>query len=204
MIGILDYGLGNILAFVNTYKRLHIGVKIIRIESDLTGMDKLILPGVGAFDHAMDLFDKSGLRLPVEKLVFEKKVPILGICVGMQMLANSSEEGSLPGLGWLNGCVYKLKDVETKSKIRLPHMGWNNATPLYPHPLFKSLEVDAQFYFLHSYFFEPEHSEDALAMVDYGSQFVCSVANHHVMGVQFHPEKSHSYGSKLLQNFAEF
>lgn len=202
MIGILDYGLGNILAFMNMYKRLHHPTRVVRQSSDLAGVTKLILPGVGAFDHAMVLFNQSGLRPPVEELVLEKQVPVLGICVGMQMLADSSEEGKLSGLGWIRGRVTRVATAGTGS-VRLPHMGWNNILVSGSPALFRGLEADARFYFLHSYFFAAQREEEVLATVEYGSRFTCAVGKGHVMGVQFHPEKSHRFGAQLLQNYAE-
>lgn len=203
MIGILDYGLGNILAFVNMYKRLHQPTRVVRLPADLADVNKLILPGVGAFDHAMGLFNQSGLRPSVEELVFGKQVPVLGICVGMQMLADSSEEGKLPGLGWIEGKVTRISASGPNGRVRLPHMGWNDIV-VSGHPyLFRGLEADALFYFLHSYYFAAQHEQDELASVEYGTRFTCVVGKEQVMGVQFHPEKSHRFGAKLLQNFAE-
>jgi len=203
MIGILDYGLGNILAFVNMYKRLHHPARVVREAGDLAGVTKLILPGVGAFDHAMALFNQSGLRPPVEELVFGKQVPMLGICVGMQMLADSSEEGKLPGLGWISGRVARVAAISGRGSVRLPHMGWNDITVYGNQALFRGLETDARFYFLHSYYFATQSETDVLASVEYGTRFTCAVGREQVMGVQFHPEKSHRFGTRLLQNFAE-
>ena len=203
MIGILDYGLGNILAFVNMYKRLHHPTRVVRQPADLAGVKKLILPGVGAFDHAMVLFNQSGLRPAVEDLVFGEQVPVMGICVGMQMLADSSEEGKLPGLGWIKGKVTRISASGLKSRVRLPHMGWNDILVSGQSRLFSGLDTDARFYFLHSFYFAAEREQDVLASVEYGSRFTCAVGNGHVLGVQFHPEKSHRYGAMLLQNFAE-
>jgi glutamine amidotransferase len=203
VIGILDYGLGNILAFVNMYKRLHHPTRVVRGVEDLVGVTKLILPGVGAFDHAMVLFNQSGLRTPVEELIFQKQVPLLGICVGMQMLADSSEEGKLPGLGWIKGRVVRVAGARAERRVRLPHMGWNDIV-VSGHPfLFRGLETDARFYFLHSYYFAADRKEDVLASVEYGTRFTCAVGHGQVMGVQFHPEKSHRFGAKLLQGYAE-
>lgn len=203
MIGILDYGLGNILAFVNVYKRLHNPARVVRRPADLAGVTKMILPGVGAFDHAMVLFNQSGLRPAVEELVFGRQVPIMGICVGMHMLADSSEEGKLPGLGWIKGKVTRISATGVSGAVRLPHMGWNDIL-VSGHPfLFRGLETDARFYFLHSYYFAADRVEDVLASVEYGNRFTCAVGHGQVMGVQFHPEKSHRFGAKLLQNYAE-
>ena len=203
MIHIVDYGLGNIQAFVTMYKRL--GIEAVRAESgdDLRGASKLILPGVGAFDHAMELLDASGMRQPLERLVREDKVPVLGICVGMQILANVSEEGVERGLGWIGGRVRSFASNPASAALPMPHMGWNDVVPVAGSPLFKGLESDARFYFLHSYYFECSAPANVAARADYGFQFDCAVQNGNVFGVQFHPEKSHHWGAALLKNFAE-
>lgn len=203
MIHIVDYGLGNIQAFETMYKRL--GIEAVRAKSgnDLRDVRKLILPGVGAFDHAMELLDASGMRQPLERLVQEDKVPILGICVGMQILANSSEEGVGTGLGWVEGSVRSFAGNVASVTLPMPHMGWNDVVPVAASPLFRGLEDDARFYFLHSYYFECSDPKNVAARADYGFQFDCAVQNDNVFGVQFHPEKSHHWGAALLKNFAE-
>lgn len=203
MIVILDYGVGNVLAFENVFKRLDIPVAVAKSADALAQASRLILPGVGAFDHAMSLFEQSGLRQAADELVRGRNVPVIGICVGMQMLANGSDEGRLPGLGWVPGRVRKFDLAGLEHATRLPHMGWNDVEPRQATPLFKGLEQDARFYFLHSYYFAPESDDATLAVADYGGEFPCAVRSGNVYGVQFHPEKSHHYGSQLLQNFAE-
>jgi glutamine amidotransferase len=203
MITIIDYGVGNVLAFVNVYNRLSIPVAVAKSPSDLTNATKLILPGVGSFDHAMQKLDQSGMRHPVEQLVFQNDMPVLGICVGMQMLAKCSDEGVLPGLGWIDGSVKKFDSSAMPLGTNLPHMGWNDVKPVVAGGLFKGMEQDAQFYFLHSYYFECHQQLNVLAVTDYGGQFNCAVKQDNVYGVQFHPEKSHHFGSQLLKNFAE-
>jgi imidazole glycerol-phosphate synthase subunit HisH len=195
MIAIIDYGLGNVLAFANLYHRSGITARIAKTAADLEGATRLILPGVGAFDHAMERLDASGMR--------ERGVPVLGICVGMQILAEGSDEGVLPGLGWIPGRVRKLDVSALKQKTQLPHMGWNDVEPVRPSPLFAGLEQDARFYFLHSYYFHCTRREDVLAETDYGIRFSCAVNTGGVYGVQFHPEKSHHFGAQLLKNFAD-
>ena len=204
MITIVDYGLGNALAFVNMYRRLNIPVSVANTSEDLASSDKLILPGVGSFDHAMQKLNQSGMRQALEKLVLQQGVPILGICVGMQMLAKSSDEGKLPGLGWIDGTVKKFDSLKImRGNTYLPHMGWNDVKPVVEASLFKGIEQDGRFYFLHSYYFECQKQSDILAMTDYGVQFSSAVGHDHVYGVQFHPEKSHHFGSQLLKNFGE-
>lgn len=203
MIAILDYGLGNVLAFQNVFKRIGIPVSVAKTPAELAGARKLILPGVGAFDHAMALFEQSGLRDAAEELVRERDVPVVGICVGMQMLANGSEEGQSPGLGWIPGRVRKFDVSRLNQATRLPHMGWNDVRPVQASALMEGLEEDARFYFLHSYYFEPDSPQSVVAVSEYGGEFACVVRAGHVHGVQFHPEKSHHFGSQLLRNFAE-
>lgn len=203
MIAIVDYGLGNVLAFVNVYRRLNISVSVAKAAGDLVGASKLILPGVGSFDHAMQQLNQSGMRQAVEQLVLQQGVPVLGICVGMQMLAKSSDEGKLPGLGWIDGTVRRFDVSNLPHGTHLPHMGWNDVKPVVDGGLFKEMQHDARFYFLHSYYFECQQKSDILAVSDYGVQFSCAVNHKNVYGVQFHPEKSHHFGSQLLKNFAE-
>ncbi len=203
MIGIIDYGLGNIKAFENIFKRLHIPVRILRNQDDFNMIDKLILPGVGAFDHAMLTFNNSGMREITEKMVLEQKMPVIGICVGMQMLARKSDEGLLPGLGWLDGVVNKFDESKIKFDTHLPHMGWNDVEVNRNHPLFINFPENPKFYFLHSYYFECIDSSNIIGETYYGGKFTCAVARDSIFGVQFHPEKSHNYGVKLLENFSK-
>ena len=203
MITIIDYGVGNINAFVNVYKRVNVPTKIARTAADLVGAQKLILPGVGHFDHAMSELIKSGMREKLDELVMVKKVPIIGICVGMQMMGNSSDEGTLEGLKWIDASVKKFYETKIQQVTRLPHMGWNDVHPVVSNPLFEGLEKDALFYFLHSYYFECNNSADILATSEYGGQFTCAAHHDNVYGIQFHPEKSHHYGEMLLHNFAK-
>jgi len=199
MIAVIDYGLGNIQAFANVYRSSHIPVEIARSVSDLGNATKLILPGVGAFDHAMERLEASGMREAITTRVLQQGMPVLGICVGMQMLAESSEEGQRPGLGWIPGIVRRFPGAS----LALPHMGWNDVAATRPGGLFRGMEQDARFYFLHSYYFECREPADSLAVADYGGPFTCAVNRNRIYGVQFHPEKSHHWGVQLLKNFAE-
>lgn len=202
MITIIDYGLGNIRAFTNLYKRLGTNVNIASRPNDLKNASKIILPGVGAFDYAMNLLNNSGIKGELERQVIEKKIPVLGICVGMQMLAKSSEEGFMPGLGWINGTVKRFRSDFQKIPI-LPHMGWNTITPLRENPLLEGFDSTSRFYFLHSYYFVCTNETDIIAKSEYGEQFASGVCNSNIYGIQFHPEKSHSNGIRLLDNFAK-
>ena len=203
MIAIIDYGLGNVKAFANVYKNLDIPITIAAQADDLKKATKVILPGVGAFDHAMQRLEKSGMRQFLDEIVIHRHVPVLGICVGMQMLACSSEEGSLPGLGWIDGEVKRFNPSSLRNSMRLPHMGWNNIIPLKSNALLQGLDLDARFYFLHSYFFQGHRNEDIIAVTDYDGEFACAVNFRNIFGVQFHPEKSHQWGIQLLLNFAK-
>ena len=202
MIGIIDYGVGNIKAFANIYKNFAMPYKIVKSIADLDEVSKLILPGVGSFDHAMQSLKNSGMREKLDELVLEKKLPVIGICVGMQMLAKGSDEGSLSGLGWINGVVKKFD----KTKIvdaPLPHMGWNNLNIQSSTKLVHNLEVDPRFYFLHSYYFQCNDKNDVVATANYGEEFECIVNHENIYGIQCHPEKSHHNGMQLLKNFGE-
>lgn len=201
MITIIDYGLGNVQAFLNTYKYLGIPVKSAKSVSDLKDASHIILPGVGSFDQAITLFENSGMKSEVEKMVIENEVPILGICVGMQILANYSEEGSLKGLGWIDGNIKKIKIDETK-QFPLPHMGWNDIHIKKSSELFFGLELNSSFYFLHSFYFDCFDSSHEVAEVFYGDKMTCAVKKDNIYGVQFHPEKSHNCGTQLLKNFS--
>jgi glutamine amidotransferase len=203
MITIIDYGVGNINAFVNVYKRLNIATKIAKTAADLEDAEKLILPGVGHFDYAMSELIKSGMRDKLDQLVLIKKVPVIGICVGMQMMGNFSDEGKLEGLKWIDAGVKKFDESKIKQATRLPHMGWNDVNPIVSNPLFEGLEKEALFYFLHSYYFECNNTADILATSEYGDEFTCAAHHENVYGIQFHPEKSHHYGETLLHNFAK-
>lgn len=203
MIGIIDYGLGNVKAFANVYKILNIPTVIVRQPGELKNVSKAILPGVGAFDYAMKKFEDSGLKPLLEEIVLAHHVPVLGICVGMQMLARSSEEGALPGLGWIDGEVKRFNSSSSRHSMRVPHMGWNNVKPIKLNSLLQGLDFDARFYFLHSYYFQSHRSEDVIAVTDYCGEFDCAVNSGNVYGVQFHPEKSHQWGIRLLENFAK-
>jgi glutamine amidotransferase len=203
MITLIDYGVGNIFAFQNVYKRLDIPTKIAKTATDLLNAEKLILPGVGSFDYAMGQLNASGMREKLDELVLEKKVPVIGICVGMQMMGNRSDEGKLEGLKWIDSEILKFDESIIQQRTKLPHMGWNDVTPVKNHPLFIGLEKEAIFYFLHSFYFKCNNPTDSIAVSEYGLSFSSAVNRDNVYGIQFHPEKSHQFGEKLLHNFAK-
>ena len=176
-------------------------VEFVRTAEQLAGARKLILPGVGAFDWAMNRLNCSGLRDALDDLVLNKSVPVLGVCVGMQMMASRSEEGRLAGLGWLDAEVSRL-NVSHNDAIPLPHLGWNDISQVNNKTVFKGMR-SPRFYFLHSYCIKPKHASTILSRTFYGEYFVSAVAKDNIFGTQFHPEKSHQWGIELLRNFAE-
>jgi glutamine amidotransferase len=204
MICIVDYGVGNIQAFMTMFKRLGIPAERALVAADLSDASHLILPGVGHFDHAMQRLNESGMRPTLEDLVMSKGMPVVGICVGMQMLANGSDEGSLPGLGWVPGRVRSFASHPQAAALPMPHMGWNDVQPSAGTPLFaKGFDDAPQFYFLHSYYFDAQDKADVAATAHYGLKFDAVVSRGHIHGVQCHPEKSHHWGAQFLKNFAE-
>jgi len=202
MIAIVDYGSGNIRAITNVYSRLNIEVKVAKRPNELEGCTKILLPGVGAFDQAMGQLEATGFRAWLDRLVLQDRVPVLGICVGMQILAHASEEGVRSGLGWVDGSVKRLDVSQLAQGTQLPHMGWNDVSPAKGVELFQGLEEGARFYFLHSYHFVCRNPANVIANCEYGISFACAVKERNIYGVQFHPEKSHAYGVQLLKNFA--
>ncbi len=200
MIGIINYGLGNLHAFLDCYRILGIPVVEVTSSEQLLTCNKLVLPGVGSFDTAMQRLNYSGLREPLDDFVRSGNVEVLGVCVGLQMLFTQSDEGSETGLAWLAGEVKKLHTDSAKA-TRIPHIGWNSLSLEQESPLFDQIQ-NPSFYFLHSYCVAPENVNITLATCDYGMTFAAAVNSQNIWGVQFHPEKSHTSGLKLLENFA--
>lgn len=200
MIAIVNYGCGNVEAIANIYKRLGVPAMLAATADELRRADRIILPGVGAFDWAMTRLNESGMREALDKVAASK--PVLGICVGMQMMAESSEEGHLPGLGWIRGRVRRFDLSGFAQRTHLPHMGWNDVRPRAESGLYAGL-AQSRFYFLHSYYFEADEDSSVRCETEYQSTFASGVGFGTAHGVQFHPEKSHHWGIQLLKNFSE-
>ena len=200
MIAILDYGIGNLRSIYNMFKKVGVESTITSDLEVIQKADKYLLPGVGSFDHGMISLRNSSFFNILEKEVLENKKPILGICLGMQLLSHSSEEGKEKGLGWIDAKTVKF-NLEDK-KLSIPHMGWNEVTPRTSNTIFKNLEKN-RFYFVHSYQVLCTIDNNILATSHYGQLFTCRVNNGNIYGVQFHPEKSHRYGMQLLKNFGD-
>lgn len=198
MIKIVDYGLGNIDAFLNIYKRLGIEAETAKNREELMKAEKIVLPGVGAFDYAMKCLNESGMRETLDEMVLQKAVPVIGICVGMQIMANRSEEGIAEGLGWFDATVLKFKG----NGLLVPEMGWNSVEHN-DNAIFDGLNEHPRFYFLHSFYFRSNNATDVIGTSDYGITFDSAVNHGNIFGIQFHPEKSHSNGVRLLENFAK-
>jgi len=203
MIVIVDYGLGNIGSIVNMFKKVGVAATISSDPAVIEKADKLILPGVGAFDSGMRNLTERGLVPLLNRRVLEDKVPILGLCLGMQLFTKRSEEGQLPGLGWLDAETVRFKFDGDNAHLKIPHMGWNTIRPSRAHPIFTEMEPEPRFYFVHSYYVVCVNSEDVLAQAVYGFDFTAMLARGNIIGAQFHPEKSHKFGMRLLKNFAE-
>lgn len=200
-IAIVDYGVGNLSSIENMFKRIGIDALITSDPHQIEASEKMVLPGVGAFDSCVEKFDRSGLREVIDDLVNQKQQPILGICVGLQMMTEKSEEGSSTGLGWIKGRTVRFHEEDLPKGYKIPHMGWSDVHLSKPSLLLQNIE-EPRFYFAHSYYVVPEVENDILLFGEYGKRFTAAVQKNNIVGVQFHPEKSHSFGMKFLENFA--
>lgn len=202
MVGIVNYGSGNVHAVSNIYKRLNIPHLISNDFHELGKVTHLILPGVGAFDETMKILKSSGLKTFLDELVLEKHIPVMGICVGMQLLANGSEEGLMEGFGWIKGVVKKFDSSTLNQKPHLPHLGWNTVKVNNNNLMFEGIDHSTGFYFLHSYYFECESEKDIIGTTSYGINYSSAVNHKNIYGMQFHPEKSHHNGVRIFSNFS--
>lgn len=206
MIAVIDVGLGNIGSLLNMLDHLGLPALAARTPADLDQADRLILPGVGAFDHGMSRIHASGLLPKLEERVHQKRVPVLGICLGMQMLGRSSEEGSSPGLGWVAARTIRFNFESSPAGLRIPHMGWNDVRCTTTNSLLDlgldDLGHGPRFYFVHSYHLACDDPTDVAGVAEHGFPFTAALQHGHIHGVQFHPEKSHRWGKLLLSRFA--
>jgi imidazole glycerol-phosphate synthase subunit HisH len=201
MVAIIDYGVGNLTSILNMHRRLGIEAAITGEAELIQRADRLLIPGVGHFDTCMQNFSNSGLRPLVERRALEDKIPVLGICVGAQMMTRGSEEGKEKGLGWVNADTVRFR-LNGNSDLKVPHMGWTDLRPERTSDLWTGMPDEPRFYFAHSYHFSFDSTEYVTGTADYGYDFVCAFRKENIYGVQFHPEKSHKYGMKLIANFA--
>jgi len=204
MIAIINYGLGNLGSIQNMLRRVgYTDVIISNSPEEINKADRLILPGVGAFDNGMQKINDSGLLDILNEQALVIKKPILGICLGMQLLTQGSEEGNLKGLGWIDAETRKFNFGENIEGLKIPHMGWNEVGIAKDHPLCNNLPKPSRFYFVHSYYVKCHQIGQELTSCNYGLDFTCAIQQDNIMGVQFHPEKSHKFGMELLKNFIE-
>lgn len=201
MLAIVDYGIGNLTSIRNMLKKAGASANICKSAEELSGATKLILPGMGHFDNCMKQFNQSGLRPLVEDMTFNRKTPVLGICVGLQMMMRSSEEGIEPGLAWIKGDTIRFKAENMNGSQKIPNMGWLDVKPQKESKLMNDL-IDARFYFAHSYHVVTDEPADILLNSVYGYEYTVAIEHGNIYGVQFHPEKSHRFGLQLLRNFS--
>lgn len=205
MTGVIQYGMGNVGSILNMLLRIGTPARLVSRAEDFTGVDRLILPGVGTFDAGMERLHTADLIPVLNDLVLVRKIPVLGICLGMQLLGRRSEEGSCAGLGWIGADVvrFKVDAPDASPRLTVPHMGWSQVAPGKDARLFRSVPMPCRFYFVHSYHMVCDDSADVAATAEYGGPVTASVARGNVFGTQFHPEKSHKFGMQLLRAFSE-
>lgn len=206
MISIIDCETGNLGSVKNMFKHIGVESKIISTPEEVKAAEKIILPGVGSWNNGAQKLRESGLLDVLNERVLKDKVPVLGICLGMQLILDSSEEGALPGLGWIPGEVKKFDFSAPEyqnQKLRIPHMGWNVVDAKKSTYLTEHFEGEVRFYFVHSYHAVVKNQDDILMTSNYGYQFTCAIQKDNIWGVQFHPEKSHKFGMALMKKFSE-
>ena len=201
MITIVDYGMGNLGSVFNMFKKIGVSSKITSDLEEIKAAQKLLLPGVGSFDKAMQKINSSGIREILDQKVLVEKTPILGICLGMQLLTNRSDEGQEKGLGYISASAKKF--VFSNKKMKVPHMGWNVVSKTTESQLTTDFQEESRFYFVHSYYVEVEHQKNSILKTNYGLEFDSAIQNENIYGAQFHPEKSHKFGMKLFENFSK-
>jgi glutamine amidotransferase len=203
MLTIVDCGMGNLGSIENMLKKIGCAPRVSSHVTDIAAANKIILPGVGAFDQGMRNLRKLGLEPVLGEKVMLGKTPVLGICLGMQMLGRASEEGTEPGLGWIAGVCRKFGGPGWDPQLKIPHMGWNTVSPTTADPLLEGFQSAPRFYFVHSYRMVCDTPESVIGVTDYGGPFASVVRTNNIFGTQFHPEKSHRFGMTLLRNFIE-
>lgn len=201
MVVIVDLGIGNTGSLLNMFKKLGVGATLSMDPDEIVNADRVVLPGVGSFKRGVQRLEETATAAAIREFATTKGRPLLGICLGMQLLTRQSEEGGGAGLGLIPGDTVRLRAPEG-SRLKIPHMGWNNVKSSRAHPLFGGMPDDARFYFVHSYHVVPDSADASIGETEYGYPFVSSVASKNIVGVQFHPEKSHQFGMRLLENFA--
>lgn len=204
---VVSCGIGNVGAIPNMLRRVGESCVIAETVEQIRAGQRIILPGVGSFNAAMRRIRDSGLMEVLDEMVRQRGVPILGICLGMQLMSQGSEEDDAgqrePGFGWIKGRCLRFKPAHSEQKLRIPQMGWNLVSVRRPSPLFDGFDDDSRFYFAHSYYMECDVPDDVVTTTDYGCTFASAVQHENVMGVQFHPEKSHRFGLRLFENFVK-
>ncbi len=200
-ITIVDYGMGNLGSIVNMLKKIGIDSMIASKPRIIEEAKRIILPGVGSFDFGMQKLKSLGIVDALNEMVIERHTPVLGVCLGLQLMTRGSEEGNLPGLGWIDGKTVHFRFTDNKSKLKIPHMGWNTVEIRRPGQLFKEKMGEMRFYFIHSFHVMCADDSDIAAETNYGYYFTSAIQKGNIMGVQFHPEKSHKFGMAILRNF---
>jgi len=203
MIVIINYGMGNVGSIMNMVKKFTKDVIISSEPEKIKEAEKLILPGVGSFDTGMKNLQQLNIIDLLNKRVMEEKVPVLGICLGMQLLTKRSEEGSLNGLQWIEGETIKFRFGENINNLKVPHMGWNYVKKVRDSKLLENMYEESRYYFVHSYYVKCEDESNVILKTKYGVEFTSALQKENIYGVQFHPEKSHKYGLQLIKNFTE-
>jgi glutamine amidotransferase len=203
VIVVIDYGMGNLGSIANMFKKVGLKATVTSDPTVIEQAAKLVLPGVGAFDNGMAKLHELGLIPVLNVKVLQDKTPILGLCLGMQLFTRSSEEGALPGLGWLDAETVRFKFDQSQAGLKIPHMGWNTIQVRQPGPVFDGIDAEPRFYFVHSYHVVCRCDRDVLATTHYGYEFASAVGRENIVGMQFHPEKSHKFGMQVFRNLAE-